>query len=445
MHFERLVIEAGDNTFTLDLHPRLTVIAGVGRIEREGLVSELVGALGPSRAGVHLEMVDGRGRHLAVFRPYGGRHRVVDIDGGVDVSADYVGPDGTIDLLGRVGFDPRSAKRYLRLTAADLTASSQGDRTVHRLAALDQNALWAAARRVRELDDVLQHEAEATGSSPEDAEVVERIEQSHEAFLNAQARFERTRRLSFFTAAFAILAAVPMAMLESRELSMAFVAYAGIATILSFIQWRSAEQRADEHDAALADAGAASYLGFHLQRVNSLVSDDQNRRRLVRAAEDFREAMAEWEAMAGDVPVEWAIEHAEKIMAAARLARPTNGFQPITAATPDLTTGMAQALVNRCTQLRTVGPDREPFPLVLDDPLADLAGAAKPPLLELISQASAQQQVVYLTEDPDVASWARVEAMTGALAVLEPSAAPTGTGSGGGTGPDGQDEAHAVA
>ena len=73
MHYERLVIEAGENTFTLSLHPKLTVIAGVGRLEREGLVSELVGALSSSRAGVHLEMVEDSGRHLAVFRPHGAR------------------------------------------------------------------------------------------------------------------------------------------------------------------------------------------------------------------------------------------------------------------------------------------------------------------------------------------------------------------------------------
>jgi len=38
VRFERLVIEAGSNTVTLDLHPRLTVIAGAGRLEREALI-----------------------------------------------------------------------------------------------------------------------------------------------------------------------------------------------------------------------------------------------------------------------------------------------------------------------------------------------------------------------------------------------------------------------
>jgi hypothetical protein len=433
VNFERLVIEAGENTFTLDIHPRMTVIAGVGRLEREGLVSELIGALGPSRAGVHLEVTEGTGRHLAVFRPFGGRHRVVDIDQGLDLSAEYVATDGTIDLLARAGFDLRSAKRYLRLTAADLTASSQGDLNVRALADVDQQRLWAAARKVREVDDVLQHEAEATGSAPEDAEIIERIEERHDAFLTAQARFERTRRTSFFSAAFAVLAAVPVAMLESTELAMVFVAYAAIATILSFLEWRGAEKTAKEEEEALSEAGAASYLGFHLQRVNGLVNSDQGRRRLVRAAEAFRTAMAEWQELAGDVPVEWAIEHAEAIMGAARRNVPQTGFQPVTASTPDLSNAMAQSLVARLTQLRAIGPAREAFPLVLDDPLTDLEGSAKAPLLELISRASLEQQIIFLTQDEDVASWARVEAMTGALSIFEPSVTHGG-GSDGGNG-----------
>ena len=80
MHFERLVIEAGDDTFSLDLHRRMTVIAGVGRLEREGLITELIGALGRGRSGVHLEIASDAGARYAIFRPAGGppsggRHR----------------------------------------------------------------------------------------------------------------------------------------------------------------------------------------------------------------------------------------------------------------------------------------------------------------------------------------------------------------------------------
>ena len=45
----------------------------------------------------------------------------------------------------------------------------------------------------------------------------------------------------------------------------------------------------------------------------------------------------------------------------------------------------------------------------------------KPALLELLVRSSAMQQLIYFTEDPDVSSWARVEALTGELSVLEPA------------------------
>jgi ABC-type dipeptide/oligopeptide/nickel transport system ATPase subunit len=60
--------------------------------------------------------------------------------------------------------------------------------------------------------------------------------------------------------------------------------------------------------------------------------------------------------------------------------------------------------------------------MVLDDPFIELDASVKPSLLELLGRAANHQQIVFLTEDEDVASWAKIEALTGDLAVLEPSA-----------------------
>ena len=434
MHYERLVIEAGENTFTLSLHPRLTVIAGVGRLEREGLVSELVGALSSSRSGVHLELVEDSGRHLAVFRPHGARPRVVDVEQGVDISNQFTAPDGSIDLLARVGLDVRTARRYLRITAADLTASTQGDQLIQELAALDQTALWAAADQVRTCDDHLQEEAEATGSAPEDADVVDQIEERHVEFLQAQEDHDRVRRLAFFTAAFSILAAVPMSILRDHMVAMPFVLFAAVATCISMLYWRRMETaRAREND-VLEQAGASSYLGFHLQRVNGLLSSDQNRRRLTQAADTYRQALSAWEEVAGTVPVQWAIDHHEEIMAAARLRHDVNALSAMSSTVPDvdsdLTTRMAHALVGRLAQLRQVGPEGESFPLILDDPFIGVESTVKPSLLELLGRAAGHQQIVFLTEDEDVASWARLEALTGELSILEPTVEPQAARSG---------------
>ena len=422
MRYERLVIEADENTFTLELHPRLTVIAGVGRLEREGLISEMVGALGNTRAGVHAEIVADSGGRFAVFRPAGSRHRVVSIDTAVDVSERFRNPAGEIDLLAQAGLDVRSAKRRMRLTTADLVASTHTDQVVRRLAQVDPADLRAAAERVRITEDHLQAEAEAVGTQPEDAEVVQRIEDRHNAFLGAQSRHERYRKLSFFAGALAAIAAVPASMVAGKVAAAPLLILAAIITGMSFLEYKRMEQTLLEEADALKAAGAQSYLGFHLQRVNGLLASDQHRKRLMQAAEEHRHSVAAWRNVAGDVEVAWALEHRDAIDAAARLRRqiaPAGGAD--IAVIDDSDGDMAQAILGRLAEVRSIGQGGESFPLILDDPLRDLTASQKPALLELLVRASTGQQLIYLTEDDAVAAWARLEALTGELAVLEPA------------------------
>lgn len=418
------MIEAGSNTFTLNLHPRLTVIAGVGQLERESLVGELIGALGSSRAGVHLEVVEDDGRHLAVFRPVGARHRVVDIDAAADVSREYVSADGKIDLLGRAGLEMRQARRRMRLTASDLTSGSRGDELVHKLAAVDQAKLWAAAERVLATDDRLQLEAEAVGSAPEDAAIVDRIEQRHQEFEAAQAKHESVRHHSIFIAGACAVAGVPAAFLN-RMAGLGFVGVALVTWLTSIVYRRRLETAREAEQVALAEAGAQSYLGFHLQRVNGLLSSDQSRRRLMGAAEGHREAVAAWREIAGAIPVDWAMEHQEEIVAAARVRTDMDALGNLSATAPevsnDQTTGLAHVLITRLAELRSLGDGGESFPLVLDDPFVGLEPSVKPSLLELLGRSAGTPQVIFLTQDEDVASWARLEALTGELSILEPT------------------------
>ncbi len=92
----------------------------------------------------------------------------------------------------------------------------------------------------------------------------------------------------------------------------------------------------------------------------------------------------------------------------------------------DRTTDLAHVLVTRLSELRRLGVAGESFPLVLDDPFIDLEPAMKPALLELLGHTAGSPQLIFLTNDEDVASWARLEALTGALAIVEaqPDAAP---------------------
>ncbi len=279
MRFERLVIEAEDNTFSLEFHPRLTVISGVGHLEREGLTTELIGALSSSRTGVHAEVMADTGNRFAIFRPFGGRHRVVDIDSATDVSARFADEFGTIDLLAVAGLDSRTAKRRLKLTASDLTTSTNHEQIVRQLAAVNPAELWGAVEEVIEAEAAVEEAAESAGSAPEDAAVVSRIEERHDEFEAVQAVAEKFRRASFFGGAFAALAAVPSAILVSRAIAMVFVIGAAIITAVSFIQNQRMEKARQAEEDALAEAGAQTYLGFHLQRVNGMLDSEGSRQR----------------------------------------------------------------------------------------------------------------------------------------------------------------------
>ena len=79
--------------------------------------------------------------------------------------------------------------------------------------------------------------------------------------------------------------------------------------------------------------------------------------------------------------------------------------------------------MERLEVVRTAGPGGESLPLILDDSLRGIDHDLKAPLLELLLYSSNNQQLVFLTEDTDVTDWARVEAITGELSVLEPMAA----------------------
>jgi uncharacterized protein YhaN len=123
--------------------------------------------------------------------------------------------------------------------------------------------------------------------------------------------------------------------------------------------------------------------------------------------------------------VAWALEHRDAIDAASRLRRQISAIDAeggeITVV-EDADADLAQALMRRLAEVRAVGPGGESFPLILDDPLRELTAGQKPALLELLVRASTGQQLVYLTEDDAVAAWARLEALTGELTVLEPTA-----------------------
>lgn len=412
MRFERLVIEVDENTFSLDFHPTLTVISGVGRLERENLISEMVGSLGSSRPGVHAEIVADNGNRFAILRPCGDRARMVDVDAAADVSGRVADEGGGIDLLAVADLDVHAATRAVRLSGGDLAASAHRDQTLRRLSLIEPDTLWAAAERARAAEQDLAGAAAQRGPAPEDASVVTRVEERHDRFEAAQRRAESFRRISFVGGAVSALAAVPTAMFLGRPLAMVWVLVAAAVTATSLIQTQRMARARTAEEEALAEAGAQSYLGFHLQRVNGLVDGEQARRRLMKATHEHEDAMEAWVRLAGEVAPDWAHEHRDEIEAAAATASLVDHDDELAA--------YAETLIQRLKTCRTVGPAGESLPLLLDDALASVDAELKAPLLELLMRASHDQQIVLLTEDTDVADWARVEAMTGSVSIVEP-------------------------
>lgn len=419
VRFERLVIDSGVHTMAVDLHPRLSVLTGLERFEREALTTEIIGALSTSRPGVHLEVQSDAGTRFAVFRPEGSTARVIDIDNRLDVTSQFADEDGRIDLLRRAGLDVHTARRLMTADASRLNEASEGDQLVLQLAGVEQTELWSTAERLVAANRELEREAEKVGSSPEDADAIARIESSHQHFEEAVAQAESVRKVNFLVAGIAALFSIPAARMMGGLGIAAMAVIAGAAVMVSFAYWRRAQAAANAEAEALEAAGAHSYLGFHLQRVNGLLGSDAHRRHLLEVAENQSDAQSRWSVMAGNVSVEWALEHKATIVAASATGRdlatqnvgPVDG--PLAAAT--------HALAGCFSAVRQLGPGGENFPLILDEPFARTDPELVAPLLEMILEQSAIQQVLLLTESQEIESWARLEAITGALEVVEPA------------------------
>jgi hypothetical protein len=76
-------------------------------------------------------------------------------------------------------------------------------------------------------------------------------------------------------------------------------------------------------------------------------------------------------------------------------------------------------LLARITAVRGTGAQREPLPLILDDPFVRIRGERKGELLDLVERLAERAQIVYLSDDPDVQLWARRRVAAGSLLLLE--------------------------
>lgn len=419
------MVETGSGSFTLGLHPRLTIVAGAGTLEREGLINELIDGLATARSGVHLELQTDAGRQLAVFRPEADRHRVVDVDTAADVTANYADHEGTIDLLSVEGLSVPTARRSMLLTSSDLGAASREEELVAALAHIDQDRLWEVAEGFLESERELARAAERAGGTAADASLIEEIEHRHTEHARAQAEHERVRGAAFIVGAVAALVAVPVASLSGSALSVLPLLFIAVTcTAASFLYWRRLEAAKEAETEVLDETGNESYAAYQRARVKALVDTAQQHRSTAEIAQRHRAAAAQWELLAGDVPLAWALEHEARVRSTASRLRASHVSRNQMAVSLQPTEGaaakLAPQLLSRLATLRQIGSTGESLPLLADDTFAGLPADAKAMLLESLVAASKEQQVIYLTDDEEVAVWARLEAMTGELLIVEP-------------------------
>lgn len=132
-----------------------------------------------------------------------------------------------------------------------------------------------------------------------------------------------------------------------------------------------------------------------------------------------------WAALAGDIDVGWAVEHRTEIQAAARLRQHIAALRSLSSSAPDLSDDDAVALAHGIvSQLNaaTNNTGARP-PVLLDETFDQLEPAVVPLLLELLPGLVGDLQVMLLTEDEAIASWARLEALAGELSLVEPALA----------------------
>jgi hypothetical protein len=422
VRLDRLVIDSGRHSSSLEFHAEATVVGGLDAGARRALAGELIDALAGARPGVHLELGCGR-RELTVFRPAQGRHRVVDTGAVVDVTEAHLGSDGAIDLFAAIGVDRALARRTMLLTSDDLSSPAPGDAVVTTLADADQDRLWRAAEELRKSEIELGRISGDTGASSADAALMDAVEKRHSELVDATRTYERIRLISLTIADVGAIGGIGL--LITRGLSgIPFLVLAAAGALLGLVyRWRVREATRAERE-VLHAAGADDYTSFHVERVGALLDGDDERRRFMQAVGDHRRAAAEWAEVAGDVPLEVALRHRDQIGASAELRTSIGSLQYLSEGAGPVshteTDELAQALLARVEAVRALTPGEETVPMVVDEPFADLPPAMKPMLLELLLSVAGKPQLVVLTGDEDVTSWARIEAMTGRLAVVEP-------------------------
>src|SRR5437868_1722055 len=111
MRFDELSLRIPGDELRMRFHERLTVLSGIGALERQGLVEGLLGTLtGTQRHSTVLTYVDSDGRRVTVTRDHDGHLSHVYADDGSPAP----------DLIAGIGFDADTLRALCCVGPADL-------------------------------------------------------------------------------------------------------------------------------------------------------------------------------------------------------------------------------------------------------------------------------------------------------------------------------------
>ncbi|MGD9750523.1 MAG: hypothetical protein AB7W59_05935 [Acidimicrobiia bacterium] len=417
MQLDRISYQYPDGTTAAyDFHPRLTVI-DVHPSHRSALVEHLLSALSSEAPGVHVEFTRADKAFVA-FRPYGGAHRVVSLEGAGDATGPYRKGE-SVDVLAPLGLDRERAAATLLAGHADLTLVDPTEGWMARLLDHDTGRLLAAAQDAVAAERALREATAAARSTPEQASVVTTVYRQRDTATDLEKRHNQVRLATLIIGTGCPVAAVLGFNTFGTGPALGLIGVAAAVAGGCLVYERKLAKAVDAEYEALAGAGAASYSELEHRLDGSPLADAAQRNQLVEAAERYRTATAAWQDLAGDIPAPWVVAQQDRLvelagMRAALQAAPTAGADREQSASAALLAG----LMSRAGAIKEVGGG-EPLPLFLDDPLAGLQWADKVPVLEFINRLAERQQLVLCTDDLEILQWAKLEAMAGNAEVVD--------------------------
>ena len=211
--------------------------------------------------------------------------------------------------------------RIAALAGPNLPEAS--DPTVPRLARVDQEPLWSAAREAVAAAARVAEESLALGGVDAegfDPAVVADIDRAQHELEDAEQGVENSRRRAIVATASAIgLTGASTIIVPAVAPILVIVAIAVGYAMVSLPTRRVQRARQREQD-LLERVGASTYLAFHMRRIEA-TSNPTARAGLDQLASVYRDARATWRAVAGDIEPSRALVLEDEVRAyAARLA-----------------------------------------------------------------------------------------------------------------------------